>query len=381
MQKPAAAHGRDIGARAADGHPPRTSRILFLARRYPPSIGGIQTHCFELFSRLATRGPTTLVALRRQSLLHLAWFLPYIWLRCVWALLLRRVDIIYFGDGVTCAVAPFLRLFKGRTRFVVTVFGLEMTFGSRGAQRLMRRGACCCDRIVVISENSRRLAVEWGLPAEQLEIIYVGVEPHLVEGTRGDELRRDFENRYGLSFEHADVVLNLGRQVRRKGLVAFLEHGFEHLREDIILVIAGDGPELPRLRELRSRLGTERIILLGAVDDDTRAMLLDSAGLFFMPNIPLEDDVEGYGIAPLESMFMGTPVVAFAVDALVESIREGGYLVTSGDYATFARKIHEFFALGPRERRDVENSARDYVLREYGWELMANQYEKVFAAE
>ena len=376
------AHESDGGAADGAGTAARRSgRVLFLARRYPPSIGGIQTHCWQLFSRLAARGPATLVALGRQPLLHLAWFLPYAWLRCVWALLLRRVDVIYFGDGVTCAVAPFLRLLKGRARFVTTIFGLEMTFGSRAAQRLMRRGARCCDRIVVISENSRRLAVEWGLPVERLEIIYVGVEPQLVDSTRGDELRRDFESRHGLSFEHADVVLNLGRLVRRKGMAAFLEHGFELLRDDIILVIAGDGPDLPRIRELGARLGAARIVLPGAVDDDTKAMLLASAGLFVMPNIPLADDVEGYGITPLEAMFMGTPVVAFAVDALVESIREGGYLIEAGDYAAFTDKIHAFFALPSSERRAVEDAAREYVRREYGWDVMADQYESVFATD
>jgi phosphatidylinositol alpha-1,6-mannosyltransferase len=313
--------------------------------------------------------------------LHLAWFLPYIWLRCVWVLLLRRTDVIYFGDGVACAVAPFLLPLKGGARFVATVFGAEMTFGSARAQSLMRKGAQCCDRIVVISENSRRLAVEWGLLAERIEIIYVGVEPALLDPARDEELQREFEGRHGLSFAHSDVVLNLSRQVPRKGLVAFLEHGFAHLRDDITLIIVGDGPELPRLREAQKSAGTERILLLGAVDDETAAMLRSNAGLFIMPNVPLADDVEGYGIAPLESMFVGTPVVAFAVDALVESIREGGYLVESGDYAAFAGRIHEFFALSEGDQRRVGDAAREYVTREYGWDLMADHYESVLSAD
>ena len=321
------------------------------------------------------------MALGRQSLLHLAWFLPYIWLHCVWALVLRRTDVIYFGDGVACAVAPFLLPLKGGARFVTTVFGAEMTFGSARAQNLMRRGARCCDRIVVISENSRRLAVEWGLPAERIEIIYVGVEPRLLDPARDEDLRREFEERHRLSFAQSDVVLNLCRQVPRKGLVAFLEHGFAHLRDDITLIIVGDGPESPRLKEAQKMAGSERIILLGAVDDETAAMLRSNAGLFIMPNVPLADDVEGYGIAPLECMFVKTPVVAFAVDALVESIREGGYLVESGDYAAFAGKIHEFFALSEGDRRRIGDAAREYVTREYGWDLMSDHYENVFSTD
>ena len=110
---------------------------------------------------------------------------------------------------------------------------------------------------------------------------------------RDEDLRREFEERHRLSFAQSDVVLNLSRQVPRKGLVAFLEHGFAHLRDDITLIIVGDGPELPRLREAQKRAATERILLLGAVDDETAAMLRSNAGLFIMPNVPLTDDVEG----------------------------------------------------------------------------------------
>ena len=33
-------------------------RLLFLARRYPPSVGGIQTHCHKLCSRLTGSTPS-----------------------------------------------------------------------------------------------------------------------------------------------------------------------------------------------------------------------------------------------------------------------------------------------------------------------------------
>ena len=53
------------------------TRILFLARRYPPSVGGIQTHCYNLYHRLIEMCSVKLVALGRDSLLHLVWFVPY----------------------------------------------------------------------------------------------------------------------------------------------------------------------------------------------------------------------------------------------------------------------------------------------------------------
>ena len=366
---------------AADA-PENRMRLLFLARRYPPSVGGIQTHCYKLFSRLSRQYPVTLIALGRDSLLHLAWFLPLVAVRTLAALIFRRVDAVYFADGVVCALAPLLHPFKGRARLVVTVYGLEMTYRSGVARGLMKRGCRCCERIVLISEHTRNLAIAWGLPAQRLQVVYVGVEPAEPAAERCAELRREFEEQYGVRFGSGKVLLNLGRQVRRKGMAPFVEQGLPLLDADIRLIVAGAGPDMPRLRELATRPeAASRLLIVDAPDDDVAAMLRRSAGLFVMPNVPMADDVEGYGITPLESMHSETPVVAFAVDALIESIREGGWLVPAGDYPAFAARIHEFFALDESRSAELGREARQYVLREYGWDKSAREYAAIFVGD
>ena len=356
------------------------ARILFLSRRYPPSMGGIQTHCFHLYTRLKEFCPVTLIALGMDSLLHLLWFLPYAWLRAFFALVFRRVDVVYFSDGVICCLAPLLYPFASSScRFVVTIFGLEMTYGNRAAQALMRAGARRCERITVISENSRRLAVEWGLPADRIELIYVGVEPALPAEETCEALRLQFQMDYGLRFGSDQVLLNLGRQVPRKGMRAFIENGLVHLDPAIHLVIAGSGPEVPQLRRaIEEGDAASRVLLLGRVSDEMAAMLRQHADLFIMPNVETVGDVEGYGIAPLESMYVGTPVVAFDVDALGESIRSGGYLVDAGDYPAFAARVAEHLNLYSAQKTQMATAARDYVLREYNWELTARRYRALF---
>ncbi|MFH1566825.1 MAG: glycosyltransferase family 4 protein [Gemmatimonadota bacterium] len=354
-------------------------RVLFLSRRYPPSIGGAQTHAYKLYTYLGARMPVQLVALRRQSLLHLAWFMPWAWLRAAAALLARRVDVVYFADGVTGSLAAGLHPLRGRARLVSTIFGLEMTFGSRVARNLMRAGARRCAAIAVISENSRRLAVEWGLAPERMELIYVGVEPAELPPERLEALSRSFEARHGVAFGRDRLVLNIGRQVARKGVADFVERGMPRLRDDIRFLVVGTGPEAERLRAARACLADpSRVLLLGALDDDTCAMLRQRCDLFLMPNVPKADDVEGYGIAPLEAMYSGTPVVAFAVDALVEAVREGGWLVPSGDYQAFAAAVHSFYDLAPARREAARRAAREYCRREYGWDRSAARYADLF---
>ena len=126
------------------------------------------------------------------------------------------------------------------------------------------------------------------------------------------------------------------------------------LEEDIRLLIGGGrNRETERIAARRHELGLEeRVILLGQIPDDDLAMLRARCDLFIMPNIHVPDDVEGFGQTQLECMYSGTPVVAFAVDALTESVREGGYLIEPNDYRAFVDQIHRFLILDPAERTE-----------------------------
>ena len=354
-------------------------RILFLARRYPPTIGGIQTHCHALYTRLADQAHVRLVALGRQSLWHLTWFLPYCFVVAFWAVLCRRVNAVYFADGVAATLAPLLRPL-GPARFVTTVYGLEMTYKNPLARALMHWGVRACDKVVVISEHSRRITAASGVPEAKLEIIYLGVEPLELAPDELAAVRARFEQEHGLRFGQDRILLLFGRQVPRKGMVEFLARGMPLLNAGIRLLICGPpASETARLEALRRELGLEdRVVLLGPIPDDVLAMLRTSCDLFLMPNLHIPGDVEGFGQTQLECMYAGTPAVAFAVDALTESVREGGFLVDPEDYPAFVAQIHRFLALGPAERADLARQCRAYVRREYSRERIAAQYMGLF---
>ena len=354
-------------------------RILFLARRYPPTIGGIQTHCHALHAQLVQQAQVRLVALGRQSLLHLTWFLPYCFVVTFWAVLCRRVDAVYFADGVAASLAPLLRPL-GPARFITTVYGLEMTYKNPLARALMHWGVRACDKVVVISQHSRRITAASGVPEAKLAIIYLGVEPLELAPDELAAVRRRFEEEHGLCFGQDRILLLFGRQVPRKGMVEFLAKGMPLLNADMRLLIGGPpGSETARLQEhCQSDDLKNRVVLLGPVPSDVLAMLRTSCDLFLMPNIHIPGDVEGFGQTQLECMYAGTPAVAFAVDALTESVREGGFLVDPEDYPAFVEQIHRFFALSPAERADLGRQCRAYVRREYSEKKIAGQYMDLF---
>ena len=152
------------------------------------------------------------------------------------------------------------------------------------------------------------------------------------------------------------------------------------LETDIHLFIGGGrGLDTERLQVRRQELGLEgRVTLLGTIGDDMLAMLRTRCDLFLMPNIHVAGDVEGFGQTQLECMYAGTPVVAFAVDALPESVREGGYLIEPGNYPAFVAQIHRFFEDDAATREAEGRRCRAYVEREYTWNKTASQYMDLF---
>jgi len=355
----------------------KRDRILFLARRFPPSLGGIQTFSYQLSEHIRATRQVRLHALGREHLANLAWFVPTAYLASL-VDLVRGVDLVFFSDGVMASLAPFLRPFT-KAPFVTTIHGLELTYSGGPFSRMMLRGAQCCDRVCAVSETTRDLTIEAGIPADRVSIAYNGIEPPVFEDAALLSAREQLEHQLGLKFGQDRVLLNIGRQIPRKGVASFLENGFPLLEDDIHLIICGTGPESDRIKQVVASKGIrDRVHTLGHVEDITASALRHSCDLFLMPNVKYPNDVEGYGIAPLEAMYDGLPVVAFAVDALVESCREGGYLIPEKDYSAYANQIHKYLTSPLAEKDTLRQQARDYIRRENAWSTTGDTYLRIF---
>ena len=81
------------------------------------------------------------------------------------------------------------------------------------------------------------------------------------------------------------------------------------------LIIVGDGPDRPRLTELAA--GSDLIEFRGRVDEAEKWRLISAARGFLFCS------VEDFGIAPVESMGCGTPVVALRAGGVAETVVDG----------------------------------------------------------
>jgi glycosyltransferase involved in cell wall biosynthesis len=119
------------------------------------------------------------------------------------------------------------------------------------------------------------------------------------------------------------------------------------------LVIAGDGPERPRLEALAG----PGVVFTGRVSEQEKHRLMCSAWLLVHPAL-----IEGWGIVVAEAAIRGTPAVAFDVPGLRDSVEHGqtGMLVqTESQFASQWASL----AIDHRRREQLGRAARTRALQ------------------
>jgi glycosyltransferase involved in cell wall biosynthesis len=160
--------------------------------------------------------------------------------------------------------------------------------------------------------------------------------------------------------------------------VALVLHAVAALRSslDVMLEVAGAGPERPRLASLAEQLGIrEQVTFLGAVDD----MVAFYSSIDCLVHTPI---TEAFGLVAVEAAANGCPVVAAGIDGLAEAVADGvtGHLLAPT--LSLARYVELGGALEGLPRY-VYDPARD-ALREpraVDPEQLATQVAAVFADE
>ncbi len=186
-------------------------------------------------------------------------------------------------------------------------------------------------RFCAVSQAVRERAIEYGLPADKVEVGYIGVDTAKFQPGGAPMAAR------------APRVLFAGRLVEKKG-VAHLLHAFAELRRAVPqaeLVIAGDGPLRAPLEALAQSLGVPATFAGRLTPEQLRAELAQ-ARLFCLPSVTAANgDAEGFGLVLLEAQACGVPVVTSARGGAREGLVEGetGHAFAEGDRAALARHL------------------------------------------
>jgi len=349
--------------------------ILFISRAYPPVIGGIEKQNYEIGKALAAATRTDIIANTRGKWL-LPLFLPYALFRAL--LGIRKYDVVLLGDGVLGILGYLLKLVSSKPVACI-VHGLDLTYRNALYQRLwIKVFLPRLDRLIAVGNATIRQGTLLGLPESKFVFIPNGVAapPTRASGSRSDLealLNRPVPGR---------VILTLGRLVKRKGVVWFLENVISQLDGDITYIIAGEGREESAIQDtIHAHNLQDRVLYVGGVSDSEKELLFATADIFVQPNIKVAGDMEGFGLVVLEAAIHGLVVIASRLEGLQDAIVHGenGYLVNSGDADAY-RACLESVLHDSTARAAFGEHARNFVIEHYAWPLIADRYLDTLSA-
>ncbi|MEI9967015.1 MAG: glycosyltransferase family 4 protein [Candidatus Moraniibacteriota bacterium] len=251
-------------------------RLLFISRAYPPITGGIENQNRDLALFLPRFAETQTLA-NTHGKKALPWFLPYALLAALFRM--RHCDTLLLGDGVLGIVGWAVKLAYPKKKVASVIHGLDLTFKSAFYQRFwVHFFLPRLDLLIAVSAATRATALAKGLDPEKVIVIPNGIDP---ESFTGSFSRADLENLLGIDLEGKIVLLTAGRLARRKGVAWFIEQVLPGLPENILYIVAGDGPDRESVAAAKKASpAKERILLLGKVSDSDRNLLLGTADIF-----------------------------------------------------------------------------------------------------
>jgi glycosyltransferase involved in cell wall biosynthesis len=369
-------------------------RVLQLGKYYYPYMGGIETHLHDLATGLAravdveaivyhTRlrlvrervdgvDVTRVGTIGRAASTEICPALPF-------ELSTREYDVLHLHAPNPMGMVGYLMAKKSpRHALVVTHHSdvVRQALLRRSFEPVFRGVMSRADAIIVSSqrylESSRELIPYRG----KCVVIPYGIGAERNRSVSQSEVR-GLRALYG-----PRVVLAVGRLIYYKGFEVLVDA----MRSvDGTLVLVGSGPLRARIAYQIREFGlSKRVFLVGEVHNHELASYYGAADVFAFPSIARS---EAFGIAQLEAMAAGLPVVNTAIESGVPSVsRDGltGLTVPAGDAKCLAAAISQLLD-NPDMRARFGREGRRRVEVEFASDLMVRRvldlYRRLLAHE
>jgi len=225
-----------------------------------------------------------------------------------------------------------------------------------------RQGMHAADKIIAVSNYTKNIIINrYGISPDKVEVVYNGVESN--NGTPVQELPNKSDK----------IILFLGRITMQKGPEYFIAAAKKVLEKinNVKFVMAGDGDMTHRMIEYAAWLGIGHKVFftrfLRGADVDRAYKMAD---LYVMPSVS-----EPFGIAPLEAIRHGVPVLISKQSGIAETLKNA-LKVDFWDIDQMANKMVAVLKRSPLSR----------TLREYGnieigkfrWKDSAAKVNKIY---
>jgi len=211
------------------------------------------------------------------------------------------------------------------------------------ARHASRRLCHQVDHLIVPSQQMVEVVERYGIRTA-LTVLPTGIDLDEFRGGSGMAFRR----KHGIDAGRP-VLVTVSRLAREKNIDFLIDVARRLVAEfpNVLFVVAGEGPDAPRLKQLGASLGLDNnLSFFGNLDRRTELLDCYRAGDIFVFASPTETQ----GLVLIEAMALGLPIVSTAVMGTATVLKDaGGARISAEDPAQFAAHAAELLR-SPSER-------------------------------
>lgn len=256
----------------------------------------------------------------------------------------ENIDIIFNTNSLYgYSIIPYLKARYNNIPIIDYIHMEEWYYRNGGFSRETAGVSSFIDKTYVCNKNSENILVEhFGKRPEEVETVYIGVDEKKFDSTKYD--KKEFIEKYKLSekIENKKVIGFIARidLQKRPYLLVEIINKLSKKRKDFIVVVAGDGPMLSKIKRKVKNYKIEKYVeFIGSVKATEK--------FYGICDMTLNCSIkEGLALTAYESLSMGIPVVSADVGGQRELIdKDTGVIVpclqAEEDVAVFNYKDEE----------------------------------------
>lgn len=282
----------------------------------------------------------------------------------------HELDLVHVHYAIPHAVSAFLakEMLGGKLKIVTTLHGTDVTLIGQDPsfKELTSLAIDKSDAVTTVSKSLREDTKQTLTKTKDIDVIYNFVDT------------KKFHPEISCNHFHPEAqgnekILVHVSNFRRLKRVDDVVRVFHEVQKQIParLFLIGEGECMSTVRALCMELGLcEKIEFLGI--QDSTACILPRCDLFLMTS-----ELESFGLAALEAMACGLPVVGTKAGGMPEIIQNGknGYLCDIGDISTLAEKSLTVLK-GNTEK--FSKAAKDFAFKNFNMVKIGEQYENLY---
>lgn len=233
------------------------------------------------------------------------------------------------------------------------------------------------DAVIAISRRMIDDLAGRGVDRDKLKLV-----PNGVDLKAFSPVQRDTELADGLGLTPGATLGFIGTFHEIEGLDCLVRAMPEILAAEprAKLLLVGTGPDVDRTAKLVAELGLQSsVLMIGRVKHSEVRRYYSVSDVLVYPRHSFRVTELVTPLKPLEAMALGKAVVGSDVGGIAELLNDGkaGRIFEAGNSASLARAVVQLVA-DPGARQRLAEDGREYVVRERGWDQIAQRYLPIY---